>query len=115
MASTHSGSRSPEVELGNEAGGAATREIGGKFGFWRLKRREGRVDLWVVSGGGGGGGGGGGFWCIARGGREGRFGKRDSLISSPSLMGVLVVGLTVVFKMAVWIGVVMIRLSCSCD
>jgi hypothetical protein len=65
VASTHSGSRSPEVELGNEAGGAATREIGGKFGFWRLKRREGRVDLWVVSGGGGGGGGGG-FWCIAR-------------------------------------------------
>jgi len=30
-------------------------------------------------------------------------------------MGVLVVGLTVVFKMAVWIGVVMIRLSCSRD
>lgn len=88
---------SPEVELGNEAGRAATREIGGKFGFWRLKRREGRVDLWVVScGGGGGGGGGGGVWCIARR-REGRFGKRDSLISSPSLMGILVVGLTVVF------------------
>jgi hypothetical protein len=53
------------------------------------------VDLGVL--GGGGGGGGGGFWCIARRRRKRGFGKRDSLIRSPSLVGVLVVGLTVVF------------------
>jgi hypothetical protein len=89
------------VELRNEAGGAATWEIGDKFGFGGLKGREGGVDLGVLSGGGvgggGGGGGGGGFWCIARRGRKRGFGKRDSLIRSPSLVGVLVVGLTVVF------------------
>jgi hypothetical protein len=84
------------VELRNEAGGAATWEIGDKFGFGGLKGREGGVDLGVL-GGGGGGGGGGGFWCIARRRRKRGFGKRDSLIRSPSLVGVLVVGLTVVF------------------
>ena len=97
MASARGCFGAPEVELRNEAGGAATGEIGDKFGFWGLKGRECREDLGVV--GGGGGGGGDGFRCIARRGRKRGFGKRDSLIRSPSLVGVLGWGwgLTVVF------------------